>query len=292
MRVLITGGGGQLGRELRATAPPAAEVEALPRERLDLGRRASIAEAVAGLTPDLIVNAAAYTAVDRAEDEPERAFAINGRGAGWLAEAAAARGCRLIHISTDFVFAGDRPLPYTPADEPAPLSVYGRSKREGEKLVLSAAGDRALVVRTAWLYSRFGRNFVKTMLGLMAERKSLSVVGDQVSTPTWARSLAEALWRAAERPELSGILHWTEAGVASRYDFAVALQEEGLAHGLLGRRIPIRLVRSGDSPGGAPRPAYSALDCRSAWDALGGQPRHWRAALKTMLAELRELGDG
>ena len=182
-----------------------------------------------------MINTAAYTAVDAAERDSERAEAVNATGAAHVAEAAQRVGARVLHISTDFVFDGGRGYPYGPQDRAEPLGVYGRTKLAGEREVLRICGEHALVVRTAWLYASHGRNFPLTMLRLMRERDHLGVVADQVGTPTWARALAEALWVGAARQGLSGVHHWTEAGVASWYDFAVAIQEEALAQGLLDR---------------------------------------------------------
>lgn len=286
---MITGAGGQLGRELSSCAPAAARVRAFTRQELDLRDPQAAERAIAELRPELIVNAAAYTAVDRAEEEQEQALAVNATGVAHLAQAAARYGSRLIHISTDFVFAGDRPVPYGTEDETAPRSVYGRSKRQGEVLALAGTSGATLVIRTAWLYSRFGHNFVKTMLRLMRDRDSVSVVADQVGSPTWARNLAAAIWRAAERPELGGVLHYTDAGVASWYDFAMAVQEEAVLLGLLRSAVAVRPLGSEDYPTAAARPAFSVLDCRGTWRALELDPCHWRVALRSMLTELRDL---
>lgn len=289
--ILLVGAQGQLGWELQRTAPAGLTLHALDRAALDITDAAAVQACVEALRPGLIINAAAYTAVDRAEQEPALAYAVNRDGPAHLAAAAAACGARLVHVSTDFVFDGTLGRPYRPEDPVKPLGVYGASKAAGEAAVREALGGAALILRTAWVYSAHGANFVKTMLRLMRERERLGVVADQVGTPTWARDLARALWRAAELG-LTGTHHWTDAGVASWYDFAVAIQEEALALGLLTRPIPIDPIATADYPTPARRPAYSVLDKTAFWTALGRPAGHWRVGLRGMLKELRVEGEG
>lgn len=289
-KVVIVGAGGQLGRELARSAPAGVSCLALPRSELDIGDRDAVTHCLGELAPAQVINAAAYTAVDRAESEPALAWRINAEGAEHLAGACAQIGARLLHVSTDFVFDGEASHPYPPGASTAPLGEYGRSKLAGEEAVLQALPG-ALVMRTAWVYSAFGGNFVKTMLRLMREREELAVVDDQVGTPTWARGLAEALWVAAARPQLAGIYHWTDAGVSSWYDFAVAISEEGHATGLLERPVTVRPIPASDYPTPARRPAYSVLDKRQSWRDLGVAGVHWRQQLRAMLADLKELKD-
>jgi dTDP-4-dehydrorhamnose reductase len=284
MKVLIAGANGQLGRTLADTAPEGVTPHLLDLPDFDITDEESVRRQVSAAAPDLIVNAAAYTAVDQAEEQSDLAFAVNAAGAGHLARAARETGARLIHVSTDYVFDGNANTPYAPDAECRPLGVYGRSKRQGETAVLDALDD-ALILRTAWLYSRHGANFVLTMLRLMAQKPLLSVVVDQIGTPTWTGTLAAAVWAAAARPETRGIYHWTDAGVASWYDFAVAIQEEALALGKLARPIPIAPIRTADYPTTARRPAYSVLDCTRSWRDFGLAPVHWREALRRMLGE-------
>jgi dTDP-4-dehydrorhamnose reductase len=288
VHVLIVGAGGQLGRELQRAAPPTVHCHAPPRARLDITCQDELRRAVRTHRPDWIINTAGYNAVDAAEREVEAAFAVNQDGAANVALAAEDVGARLLHISTDYVFGGETGRPWRPRDAPAPTSTYGRSKLAGENAVRGALGDRALIVRTAWLYSVYGHNFVKTMLRLMAERDTVSVVADQVGTPTWARGLAEALWTMIDR-QLSGLHHWTNAGVASWYDFAAAIAEEGTACGLLPRAPVVLPIRASDYPAPAPRPVYSVLDKTETWQALGYPPPHWRASLSAMLREMPTL---
>ena len=287
MRIAVTGRHGQVVTSLieRGTAAGHAVI-AVGRPELDLADPASVLRALEAARPDAIVSAAAYTAVDKAESEPELAHAVNGRGAGLVAEAARALGVPLVHISTDFVFDGGHSRPYRPADETAPQSIYGKSKLAGETAALSAPGN--LVVRTAWVYGNHGQNFVRTMLRLMRERKELRVVADQIGTPTHTRSLACAIWSLIER-DARGLLHFTDAGAASWYDFAVAIQEESVRLGLLAREIPIIPIATADYPTRATRPVYSVLDKSECWALLGAPARHWRAELRDMLTREKEL---
>lgn len=288
MRVLLLGPTGQLGGELSRAAPPQHELIAVPELELDLRDAAALQRLVAALRPALVINAAAYTDVDRAEAQPELARAINAAAVRTLARALAEVEGRLLHVSTDYVFDGLRGSPYPPDAPTAPLNVYGASKREGERHALELLGDRATVVRTAWLYAARGRNFVQTMLRLLRERPRVEVVDDQLGTPTWARSLAEALWQLAERPELHGLQHFTDAGAASWYDLAVAVREEAEVLGLLTAPAPILPIPSSAMPRPARRPACSVLDKRATWAALGLMPVHWREALRQMLREVRD----
>ena len=287
MRVLLVGGSGQLGRELQRSKPAGAELLALGSRELDIREAGLVAARVSGFLPQVIINAAAYTAVDRAESEQDTAFGVNGQGAANLAMAACEVGAYCLHVSTDFVFDGEQSRPYLPTDRTNPLGVYGASKLAGEQLALAACLEGVAVVRTAWLYSAFGNNFVTTMLRLMGERDNLRVVADQVGTPTWARGLAEALWQMC-RVQPKGLHHWTDAGVAGWYDFAVAIQEEALGCGLLAREIPIQPINTADYPTPARRPSYSVLDKTDTWSALVMTPPHWRVALRQMLHEYKE----
>lgn len=287
-RVLVTGAQGQLGRELVATKPLGYELHACGRQDLDVSDATAVREWIASNRPNLVINTAGFTAVDRAETERDSAYRVNCQAAGYLAESVAQIGGRLIHISTDYVFDGTRSTPYRPDDIPRPLSVYGESKLGGERRVSEAMGQRAMVIRTSWVYSSHGTNFLRTMLGLMREREEIRVVSDQIGTPTWARGLAQAIWVAADRPELGGISHWTDAGVASWYDFAVAIQEEAMARGLLSRVVSIIPIRTKDYSAVAVRPAYSVLDKHDTWKSLGYIPPHWRQALRTLITEIAE----
>ena len=289
MRVLIAGAEGQIGRAVRATVPLGVDVRALGRAQLDLTRPAEVAHAARHFRPDLIVNAAGYTAVDRAEAEPDAAHAVNEDGARHLAGAAAEVGARMLHFSTDYVFDGKQTRPYAPGDRPNPLNAYGVSKLAGEQAVVDTLGNRAVVVRTAWVYAATGRNFLRTMLRLLNEREQVTVVSDQIGTPTSATSVALAVCAIAGRPGVHGIAHWTDYGAASWYDFAVAIQEEALQAGLLQRARRILPIATDAYPTSACRPRYSVLDCSATHLALQLAPAHWRVALGRTL---RELADG
>jgi len=286
LRVLITGAAGQVGQALRSSLPGGMDARFTTRAELDIGDATQVNDYVAAFDPDLIVNAAAYTAVDKAENDVAGAVRINTQAPRYLAEAALRTGrTRLIHISTDFVFDGAAYVPYPPGHPVAPLSVYGRTKADGESAVLQLLGERALVVRTAWVYSSTGHNFFRTMLRLLRERGEVSVVDDQIGTPTAAGSLVSVLWQFAVRPDLSGVFHWSDAGVASWYDFAVAIAEEAAAVGALQRDVKVNPLDTAGYPTPAKRPRYSVLDKRSTYAALGIRPEHWRKQLRVVMQE-------
>lgn len=285
MKALIVGSGGQLGRALGATAPVGVQVIGHDRAALDISDPAAVEAAVAAAKPDILFNAAAYTAVDKAEGDEAAALAINATAVGVLADAARRHGAHFVHVSTDFVFDGLDGVPYAPDSPTAPLGAYGRTKLAGEQ----AAGDDALIVRTAWVYGLTGGNFVRTMLRLMAERPEVRVVADQIGTPTYAPGLAAALWTLAEK-RVRGIHHYTDSGVASWYDFAVAIQEEALAAGLLDRAVPVLPIATADFPTPARRPHFSVLDKASTFTALGAPAPHWRTQLRRMIEDIKANG--
>lgn len=288
VKTLIVGAGGQIGTSLVKTAPAAVSVTALDHADLDITDKDAVSRVVADAHPDVLINAAAYTAVDGAESDAARAHQVNGEGAGNLAFAAQRHDARFIHISTDFVFDGTQSRPYAPADPANPVSAYGASKLAGEQRVREILGERTLILRTAWVYASKGANFVNTMLRLMRERERLNVVFDQVGSPTWAMSVAEVIWAAAVHPSAAGIYHWTDAGVASWYDFAVAIGEEASVLGLLQRTAEVIPILTQAYPTPARRPAYSVLDCGSAEQGFRLRPAHWRVNLRNMLRELRD----
>ena len=284
MKVLVTGGEGQLARAFTAQARPGWTVTALARLALDIADEAAVGAAVDRLRPDLIVNAAAFTAVDRAEGERAAAFAVNRDGAAHLARAAAKSGASLIHLSTDYVFDGRLGRPYRPGDPPSPLNVYGASKLAGEAAV-ATADPAALIVRAGWLYSTHGVNFLTTMLRLMAEGTELRVVDDQIGAPTSAASLAGGLWDLAAL-KATGLMHYADAGVASWCDFAVAIGEEAAAAGLLSEAPRVTPISTAERPGLAARPAFSVLDASLTWNLLGRAAPPWRQVLRGVLAEM------
>ncbi|HEY1312457.1 MAG TPA: dTDP-4-dehydrorhamnose reductase [Steroidobacteraceae bacterium] len=285
MKVLVLGGGGQVANAVVAAAGEGREVLVRSRAQLDIGDEKAVADALAETRAQWIINAAAYTAVDLAEDHPAQAIAVNDTAVGVLASAATASACRLLHLSTDFVFDGQSNRAYLPGDQPNPLSVYGTSKLGGERQALR--GATGIVLRTAWVYAAAGKNFVLTMLRLMQEKEQVSVVSDQIGTPTWAGSIAAAIWGLIEIGAPGGIYHWTDLGVASWYDFAVAIQDEALARGLLSRAVPVNPIRSAAYPTRARRPAFSVLDTVSTRTLIKVPARYWRHNLRTMLDELR-----
>ncbi|MEY3635171.1 MAG: hypothetical protein RLZZ61_1581 [Pseudomonadota bacterium] len=284
MKALITGVNGQLGKALLADAPAGWTCLALDRAALDLSDADAIARMVDAEQPDLVLNAAAYTAVDRAESAPELAYAINARAPAAFSKALGNAG-RLVQVSTDFVFDGARGHAYLPDDIRNPQSVYGASKAAGE----DAAGDKAIIVRTSWVYAAGGANFVRTMLRLMRERDELRVVADQIGSPTWVKGLTAAIWGLAVKDAI-GIWHYRDAGIASWYDFAVAIAEEAHAIGLLDRIPAIHPIASSEYPTPARRPAFSVLDVTATREALGDVSTHWRSNLRTMLKEEKALG--
>jgi dTDP-4-dehydrorhamnose reductase len=288
VRALVFGADGQAGRALRASAPRNVLVVPMARGGCDLRDGEAIRSAVKGADCGLIINAAAFTAVDLAEADQETAQAVNGSAPGIMAEEAARIGARFVQISTDYVFDGQSASPYLPSSEPNPINSYGASKLAGERAVLEAAPD-ALVVRTSWVYASAGKNFVLTMLRLMRERPSIRIVGDQIGTPTWAGTLAKAIWSLADA-RASGIMHATDAGVASWYDFAAGIAEEAKVFALIDRIPEIVPIPSTEYPLPARRPAYSVLDKAATWSILGGPAPHWRQSLRQMLKELRQHG--
>lgn len=279
MKIVLLGAQGQLGLTLQQTLPLAGhEVIALTRADLDISNESQLRATLSDIKPDAIINAAAYTAVDAAEQDDLAARAANAAGPKYLASWAAENKTWLLHMSTDFVFSGRIYRPYTPTDQTDPLSIYGRTKLEGELHVRYLAPAYSLVLRTSWVYSQFGRNFLKTMLRLMAEKDSLNVVDDQIGTPTSTWGLARCI-DAALQHKPAGILHWSDAGVASWYDFAVAIQDEALSAGLLNRAVPIRSIPGTAYPTPAKRPSFSVLDKQDTIAQLHCVPEHWRHEL-------------
>jgi dTDP-4-dehydrorhamnose reductase len=291
MRVLVAGRTGQLALELLDRLPrDGHEVVAREAPELDLTDTASIAAAVEAAAPDAIVNAAAYTAVDRAESERDLAFAVNATGAGALAAAAAARGLPFVHVSTDYVFSGDGGAPYTEEAPTGPTSVYGETKLAGEKTV-RAANPRAVILRTAWVCSPHGNNFVKTMLRLGRERDAVSVVADQHGAPTFAADLADAIARLLPRlatapagDEAFGVFHLTGTPWTTWHGFAQAIFAGGAARG---QKAPkLAAITTADYPTPARRPADGRLDCGRIARIHGIQAADWRSSLSRCLDTL------
>jgi dTDP-4-dehydrorhamnose reductase len=280
-RILLIGSNGQVGHELLQTLAPLGEVIATDRQALDLRDEGAIRAAVRRARPELIVNAAAYTAVDKAESEFELALAINGRAPGVLAEEAAVLGAWLIHYSTDYVFAGDKPQgAYLETDPTAPVNAYGRSKLAGEQAI-AAAGARHLILRTSWVYGAHGANFVKTILRLARERERLTIIADQHGAPTSSRLIAEVtaqlLRQLPQQPDAGGIYHLQGGGEATWHEFAVAIVEALRRHDPAAVRCTeIAPIPTSAYPTPARRPANSRLDCGKLLRSFGLALPHWR----------------
>jgi dTDP-4-dehydrorhamnose reductase len=283
MRLLLLGGSGQLGTQLRKfTLPHGIQLIAPTRAAIDLGDPTAIQRLVAAERWNIVINAAGYTNVDRAESEEDLAFAINAGAAACLAEETGKHGIPVIHISTDYVFDGRKGAPYVEQDVAAPLNAYGRSKLAGERRV-SAANPRHVILRAAWLYSPYGTNFVRTILRLARERECLTVVTDQMGCPTSAWDLAKAcldigLLCATEPDQKNyGLYHFAGAGAATRFEFANAILEQAARQ--LGRLPQVIPISTAQYPSSVSRPADSRLDCTAVQHTFGLTPRPWRRAL-------------
>lgn len=291
MKVLLTGASGQLGQAIINSLPIKVNLIKLFRNDLDLTDFKACKKIVHTLKPDWVINAGAYTAVDKAESQPELAFAINAGAPKAFAEALTDIGGSLLQISTDFVFNGNQGFPYKVNQPVNPLGVYGSTKATGEKEALRC--PHSYVIRTSWLYSSIGNNFLLTMLKLHASKASLgdslNVVSDQFSCPTSTYSLSLACWNAIglkDSEQNNRILHWCDAGVASWYDFAVAIGELGVEKGLLLRSAVVNPISTSQYPTPAKRPCFSLLDCMSSAKDLGLSQEHWRCGLAKVLENL------
>ncbi len=292
-KIVVTGGNGQLGKTLSALCeagakPAVLDVAVLDRQQLDITDSIAIASVLGSLKPECIINAAAYTQVDKAESDSERAFAINETGVANLASWVAANGGTLLHVSTDFVFDGKATRPYTADAAAMPVGIYGRSKLAGEQQLRRLLPINSAIVRTSWLYSEYGNNFVKTMLRLMSERDEIGVVNDQVGSPTSTHSLAALLLTMAHRQFQSGIFHWTDGGAVSWYEFALQIQREGLQQGLLTRKIPVRPLTTAEYPTPAGRPAYSVMDRRRTLSRFSCPRTSWEQELARVITGLKQ----
>ncbi len=291
MRLLVTGANGQVGWELTRSLMPLGKVIALDRTGCDLARPDTIPDVIRSVRPDVVVNAAAYTAVDQAEVDEELATRVNGAAAGVLAEEARRSGALIVHYSTDYVFDGTKSAPYAEDDPTAPLSAYGRSKLAGELAVRAAGGDH-VILRTSWVFAARGHNFLNTILRLARQRAELRVVADQVGAPTWARDIAEATARLIERAQrerglaqfASGTLHMAAAGETSWHGFAQAILDR--ACDLLPARPALTAIATEDFPTAARRPRNSRLCCEQLRGRFGIALPGWTAALDLCVAEL------
>ncbi len=287
MKILVTGARGQLGAELcDLLRGRGDEVLALGRESMDFLKPGTLDAQVKQHAPDWVINCAAYTQVDKAEEEVTEAYLVNRDSAAALARSIRETGGRLAHVSTDYVFDGAQGRPYHEDDDGCPLNVYGKSKWEGEEAVRSI-DDRALIIRTAWVYGASGTNFVKTILRLAQERDELRIVSDQIGTPSWARDIAHAIVELVDKQEL-GTYHFTNEGVASWYDFALAITEEAANLGFDLRVRRLLPITTREFPRPAVRPACSVLGKEKIRRKLDNPIPHWRESLRNMLRELRE----
>lgn len=284
MRVLVTGATGQLGNAICRLVPAGVELMRADRGTLDITQAADVSAALSDRRIQVVINCAAFTRVDAAEDEQEAAFAVNATGVRNLAAAARQAGARVLHFSTDYVFAGDAGRPYRTDDPPRPVNQYGATKLEGER-ALQESGADGVIIRTAWIYSRSEHSFLGKILARLRRDGEARVVDDQVGTPTSAAQLATFTWQLLRRPEINGCLHWTDGGVASWYDFAVAIAEEATLRGMLARGARVEPVASAGYPTRARRPAFSVLDKHATSLKLGETPLHWRQALRAVLEE-------
>ena len=284
MKILVTGSNGQLGNCLRKVFSSDSELDVVYTDvdSLDITDREEVDHFISENRFDFIVNCAAYTAVDRAEKDDLKAAAINTVAVGNLAQSASRNKVKVIHISTDYVFNGEGYRPYEENDEPYPRSIYGRTKLEGEGILTSFCQD-ALIIRTAWLYSEFGSNFVKTMLRLASERDSINVVADQIGSPTYAGDLAEAIHHIIRHKKwLPGIYHYTNEGVASWFDFTKAIFE------ITGKKTPVNPIPTSQYPTPAKRPLYSVLSKMKIKNTYNVNIPYWRDSLKKCLNLLGE----
>ncbi len=289
MRVLITGARGQLGQQLAQCVPQSVDARFVGRAELDLSDSQACAEAVENWKPDWLINAGAYTAVDQAESDQDVASAVNAGAPQSFAQALHRCGGHLLQVSTDFVFDGAQGFPYQVDQPVSPLGIYGSTKADGEARVAAALPvDRFCILRTSWVYGPVGRNFMRTMLNLHAERDQLRVVDDQVGCPTATVGLALACWRTLERQQ-SGVRHWSDAGAASWYDFAVAIGELAQMRGLITSAAAVEPIPASAYPTPARRPSYSLLECKGTRAALDLPAVHWRERLDQVIRSMVQL---
>lgn len=286
-KVLVTGAKGQVGSEIVKTVPAGFTVIGLASNELDITNQQQVTAVIAQYKPDLIINAAAYTAVDKAESDSDNAYAINQQAVAWLAQAAKQADIPFFHISTDYVFDGESTTPYKETDPVNPQSVYGMSKLAGEQ-VLAATHNKHIILRTSWVFGAEGNNFVKTMLRLGKERDELSVVADQRGCPTSAASIAKILWQLVEKYQQQGSLPWgiynfTNYPACTWYEFAVEIFQQAKERGLLENTPSIKSITSDDYPTPAKRPAWSVLDCNKIEHLLAKKVALWESELQDAL---------
>lgn len=289
-KILVTGSGGQLGTEIRQVSAfyPGYQFIFADSETLPIDKEAVVESYISSMKPDYCINCAAYTAVDKAETEVEKANQINGTAVGYLAKSLHHNGGRLIHISTDYVFDGSASKPLKETDTVHPLGVYGSSKLKGEELAMQYAPD-SIILRTSWVYSAYGNNFVKIMLRLMSQREELNVVSDQIGSPTYAADLAKAIMEIIvqldgldQSADLGGIYHYSNDGIISWYDFALAIKE------LSGSKCKVNPIASAEYPTPAARPAYSVFDKNKISSVFGLPILNWKESLQICMLQLQQ----
>ncbi|OUT95681.1 MAG: dTDP-4-dehydrorhamnose reductase [Flammeovirgaceae bacterium TMED32] len=295
-KLLLLGANGQLGRTFLShfrDSDLAGKyfLRAVDIDEVDLTRKEPILSFLSSYEPSLIINCAAYTAVDVAETEFELAKKINDEAVGSLSAWASSNLCRMLHISTDFVFDGSKKEPYLPTDQASPIGVYGKTKLAGEKHILKSLSG-GVVVRTSWLYSEFGQNFVKSMIRLMTEKPELSIISDQIGSPTSTHSLVHLLFQLVEHDSFSGILHWCDGASISWYDFAVEIQRQAFERGLLTGAIPLKPITTEEYPTLAARPCYSVLDRGDTLQQFDINALDWRAELGKVINRISESSGG
>ena len=288
--IVVTGATGQLGQTLArlwTESPlPQYQLRALDRSELDLSQAEKAISVLSELKPAVIVNGAAYTQVDKAESDSIAAHRVNAEAVGRIAAWSVENDARLIHISTDFVFNGSSKTPYKPDHQTKPLGVYGASKLGGEREIRALAEQRSAIIRTSWLYSEYGNNFVKTMLRLMGDREQLSVVDDQIGSPTSTHGLAALIFAMIRKDSYQGLYHWTDGASISWYEFAQEIQDQAIQEGLLSKAIPISPISTSEYPTPAQRPAYSVLDRSRAMAEFECSAQDWKAQLNRVIKEL------
>ena len=281
-KLVVIGKSGQLAWEIARLVP---EAMCLGREDIDITSSEDIAAKLDKINPDAVINASAYTAVDKAESDEENAYLLNQTAVANLAQYCKSNNVFFVHVSTDYVFNGEKGSPYTVDDAIEPQGMYGITKEAGEAEVTSILPAASAILRTSWVYSSHGNNFVKTMLRLMAEKPQLGVIDDQIGSPTWAKGLARACVEAASH-RTAGVYHWSDEGVCSWYDFAIAIQQLGLEKGLLQQAVPVKPIPSSAYPTPAKRPHYSVLDKTLTRETFTSPLNHWREQLSAMMDEL------
>ncbi len=295
-KLLLTGADGQLGQTFRANFLGSGLTQkyrllSVDVQEMDLTKKGSISDYLDSHMPALIVNCGAYTSVDTAESEVEAARKINDEAVFYITRWASENSCRVIHISTDFVFDGRKREPYSPLDKTDPLGAYGATKLAGERHLLKLLPKQGVVLRASWLYSEYGHNFVKTMIELMRRKSELGVVNDQIGSPTSAHSLVRVLFRLIERCTISGVFHWCDGGIISWYDFAIEIQKQAHKVGLLAGEIPIKPLTTKEYPTVAMRPSYSALNRVTTLEKLEIHETNWQEELRAVVLQIKALNE-